>query len=148
MAVHRAAAAPRLNPRPGIRPSGPWLIPTAITVFVLGVAAYASRDGRVALLIVAADGCICCLAAYIVVWRLMPRYYEFLTDAAPAEIAALRAGGAHPMEAKKRLAGTIVTEYHGAEAADDAREYFESKFQRREFPQDAPVFRVAKPWTR
>jgi tyrosyl-tRNA synthetase len=75
--------------------------------------------------------------------RMMPRYIELLTDAAPAEIAALRGGDAHPMEAKKRLAGTIVAEYHGADAARDAREYFESKFQRREVPQDAPVYRVA-----
>ena len=47
------------------------------------------------------------------------------------------------MEAKKRLATTIVTEYHDADAAREAREYFESKFQRREVPQDIPVFRIA-----
>jgi len=74
--------------------------------------------------------------------RMMPRYYELLTDATPAEIAALSAGAVHPMEAKKRLAATIVTEYHGAPAAAEARAYFESKFQRREVPGDIPVFRV------
>jgi tyrosyl-tRNA synthetase len=38
---------------------------------------------------------------------------------------------------------TIVAEYHDRDAASDAREYFESKFQRREVPQDVPVFRIA-----
>ncbi len=74
--------------------------------------------------------------------RMMARYYELLTDAAPAEIAALSSGAAHPMEAKKRLATAIVTEYHDAPAAAEARAYFESKFQRREVPEDIPVFRV------
>jgi tyrosyl-tRNA synthetase len=74
--------------------------------------------------------------------RLMPRYYELLTEVAPAEIEALRSGAVHPMEAKKRLAAMIVTEYHDAAAADEARAYFESKFQRREVPRDIPVFRV------
>ncbi len=75
--------------------------------------------------------------------RMMPRYFELLTDAAPAELAAIRSGKAHPMESKKRLATTIVAEYHDSDAASDARDYFESKFQRREVPQDVPVFRIA-----
>jgi len=75
--------------------------------------------------------------------RMMPRYFELLTDAAPAEMEAIRSGKTHPMEAKKRLATAIVAEYHDAAAAKDARDYFESKFQRREVPQDVPVFRIA-----
>jgi tyrosyl-tRNA synthetase len=75
--------------------------------------------------------------------RMMPRYFELLTDVAPAELAAIRSGESHPMESKKRLATTIVAEYHDNDAAKDAREYFESKFQRREVPQDVPVFRIA-----
>jgi tyrosyl-tRNA synthetase len=75
--------------------------------------------------------------------RMMPRYFELLADVAPAELAAIRSGEAHPMESKKRLATTIVAEYHDDDAARDAREYFESKFQRREVPQDVPVFRIA-----
>ena len=76
--------------------------------------------------------------------RMMSRYFELLTDAAPTELAAIRSGKAHPMESKKRLATTIVAEYHDSDAAKDAREYFESKFQRREVPQDVPVFRIAE----
>ena len=75
--------------------------------------------------------------------RMMPRYFELLTDVAPADLAAIRSGNAHPMESKKRLATEIVAEYHDSDAASDAREYFESKFQRREVPQDVPVFRIA-----
>ncbi len=75
--------------------------------------------------------------------RMMPRYFELLTDVAPADLAAIRSGKAHPMESKKRLATEIVTEYYDRDAASDAREYFESKFQRREVPQDVPVFRIA-----
>ena len=76
--------------------------------------------------------------------QLMVRYYELLTKATPEEIAALKSGGLHPMEAKKRLARTIVAEYHGARAANRAEQYFESKFQRREIPASAQVYRIAE----
>ena len=76
--------------------------------------------------------------------KLMVRYYELLTKAAPEEIAAVKSGGLHPMEAKKRLARAIVAEYHGARAADRAEQYFESKFQRREIPASAQVYRIAE----
>jgi tyrosyl-tRNA synthetase len=76
--------------------------------------------------------------------QLMVRYYELLTKATPEEIAAVKSGGLHPMEAKKLLARTIVTEYHGARAADRAEQYFESKFQRREIPASAQVYRIAE----
>jgi tyrosyl-tRNA synthetase len=75
---------------------------------------------------------------------LMPRYFELLTEIGIDELAAIRAGSIHPMEAKKRLAMLIVEEYHGAAAAERARAYFESKFQRREVPRDAPVYRIAE----
>jgi tyrosyl-tRNA synthetase len=76
--------------------------------------------------------------------RLMVRYYELLTTATSEEIAAVKSGGLHPMEAKKRLARTLVTEYHGAPAATRAEEYFESKHQRREVPASAQVYRIAE----
>ena len=76
--------------------------------------------------------------------KLMVRYYELLTSATPEEIAAVKSGAMHPMEAKKRLARTIVTEYHGAPAATRAEEYFESKHQRREVPASAQVYRIAE----
>ena len=76
--------------------------------------------------------------------QLMVRYYQLLTSATPEEIAAMKSGGIHPMEAKKRLARAIVEEYHGAAAADRAEQYFESKFQRREVPASVPVYRIAE----
>jgi tyrosyl-tRNA synthetase len=74
---------------------------------------------------------------------LMVRYYELLTGVGDDEIARIRSGAIPPMEAKKRLAATIVDEYHGADGARAAREYFESKFQRREVPASTPVYRIA-----
>jgi tyrosyl-tRNA synthetase len=74
---------------------------------------------------------------------LMLRYYELLTDVDPGEIASIKSGAVHPMEAKKRLAEKIVEEYHGTDAAETAREYFETRFQRHEVPADVPVYRLA-----
>ncbi len=74
---------------------------------------------------------------------MMLRYYELLTDGAAEQIAAIKSHAIHPMEAKKRLAGMIVAEYHGAETARTARENFETRFQRREIPANIPVFRLA-----
>jgi len=73
---------------------------------------------------------------------LMHRYFELLTDVDAAELAGIKSGSIHPMEAKKRLAATIVEEYHDAAAALTARQYFETKFQRREIPKDVPVYRI------
>ncbi len=75
---------------------------------------------------------------------LMIKYYELLTDLAPAELARIRSGAIHPMEAKKRLASRIVSEYHDGPAAAGAQRYFESKHQRREVPDNAPVFRIER----
>jgi tyrosyl-tRNA synthetase len=75
---------------------------------------------------------------------LMVKYYELLTDLTPAELARIRAGAIHPMEAKKRLASRIVAEYYDAQAAGAAQRYFESKHQRREVPDNAPVFRIER----
>ncbi len=75
---------------------------------------------------------------------LMARYYQLLTEVTLEEIAGIKSGKVHPMEAKKRLASMLVEEYHGADAAKAARSYFESKFQRKEVPNNVPVFRIAE----
>jgi tyrosyl-tRNA synthetase len=74
--------------------------------------------------------------------KLMHRYFDLLTETDAGELAAVKSGAIHPMEAKKRLATTIVQEYHDAAAARTARQYFETKFQRREIPQGIPVYRI------
>lgn len=76
--------------------------------------------------------------------RLMLKYYELLTDTDAGSLAGIKSGAVHPMEAKKRLASLIVSEYHDAEAAARAQKYFETKFQRHQVPTDVPVFKLAQ----
>jgi tyrosyl-tRNA synthetase len=72
----------------------------------------------------------------------MWKYWLLLTDLGEAEIEAERrrvaAGAKHPMEVKKELAATIVTEFHSAEAAAEARDEFERVFSGGHLPQDIP----------
>lgn len=84
--------------------------------------------------------------------ELMWKYWLLLTDRTEAEIEALKAGVAtgqrHPMEVKKELAATIVTEFHGpSEAAAAARE-FEKVFSNRQRPTDIPEIELPSPGTR
>jgi len=65
---------------------------------------------------------------------LMVRYYELLTTEDLAKIKA-----AHPMQAKQQLARLLVARYHGEEAARQAHEGFQQKFQDREFPSEPDV---------
>jgi len=60
---------------------------------------------------------------------LMMRYYELLST---EELDSVKAQ--HPMEAKQRLASTIVTLYHGEHAAAEAQAEFSQRFREREFP--------------
>jgi tyrosyl-tRNA synthetase len=67
---------------------------------------------------------------------VMPNYYELLTSVpAPDYTSLVRE---QPMEAKKRLAGTIVEQYHDADAARAAREEWERIFSARRMPTDVP----------
>ncbi|GAC1309340.1 MAG: tyrosine--tRNA ligase [Vulcanimicrobiaceae bacterium] len=72
--------------------------------------------------------------------RMIARYAEMAAFRAPESLAALRAGLAdgslHPMSAKKDLAEEIVTRYHTASDARDARERFEATVQRGELPSE------------
>jgi tyrosyl-tRNA synthetase len=72
--------------------------------------------------------------------EMMFRYYELVTDRSMAEIKLLRdevaSGKCHPMEAKADLAIQIITDYHGAPAAQAAREEFNRVFRKGEVPED------------
>ena len=77
---------------------------------------------------------------------LMWRYWTLLTDLPAGEIARMRAeaaqGTLHPMEAKKRLARTIVADFHSQEAARSADEGWSRQFQGRDLSgvtEEAPV---------
>jgi tyrosyl-tRNA synthetase len=81
---------------------------------------------------------------------LMWRYYELLSDRNLSEIQANRSrvetGELHPMEVKKSLAEELVKRFHNAPAARAAREYFESRYQRKSLPADIKKqFTVSEP---
>jgi tyrosyl-tRNA synthetase len=67
--------------------------------------------------------------------ELMWRYWIFLTDLGQSEIDQMQAdvasGVLHPMEAKKRLARTIVAGFHSEEAGRKADEDWAMRFQQR-----------------
>lgn len=67
--------------------------------------------------------------------ELMPLYYELLTSENMDEIKAM-----HPMAAKKKLAGILVSRFHNDQAAKSALENFEKVFSKKELPADMPSF--------
>jgi tyrosyl-tRNA synthetase len=62
---------------------------------------------------------------------LMQRYGELLGTVSEEQLASIRAGDIHPMEAKKGLARELVGRFHGAAAAAEAERFFEERFQKR-----------------
>src|SRR5947208_1409549 len=78
--------------------------------------------------------------------EMMWRYYELLTDVQVTDIEKMKRE-AHPMQAKKDLAGRIVADFHSAEAATRAGEDW-AKLRHRELlaenlPKDIEEVRVA-----
>ncbi len=73
---------------------------------------------------------------------LMWKYWLLLTDRSEAEISAERrqvdVGAKHPMNVKKDLASSVVTEFHSAEEAAAARQEFERVFSGGHLPQEIP----------
>lgn len=76
-------------------------------------------------------------------------YFTLVTPLRPEEVEdierAMAAGSLRPMDAKKRLAEEITTVFHSAEAARDARAYFEATVQRKETPDEMPEHAVGGP---
>src|SRR5438105_1108160 len=72
---------------------------------------------------------------------LMWRYYELLTDLSLAEIAKIK--DEHPMQAKKELAGRIVSDFHSEAAAVSAAEDWAKQFQKDEVPEEIEHLRIA-----
>jgi tyrosyl-tRNA synthetase len=65
---------------------------------------------------------------------LMYRYYLLLTDKTVAEIDEIRK--MHPRQAKEELAKIIVSDFHGAEAAEAAADEFRKVFSKKQVPDD------------
>ncbi len=76
--------------------------------------------------------------------EMMWRYYELLTDVQVAEIDRMKRE-AHPMQAKKDLAGRIVKDFHSADAATKAAEDWARQFQKGEVPDVRELVSVSFP---
>jgi len=78
---------------------------------------------------------------------LMWKYYVFLTDLRQSEVDALQAevaaGRLHPMEAKKRLARSIVSDFHGEAASQAADENWARMFQQKEAAENLEEVAIA-----
>ncbi len=74
--------------------------------------------------------------------ELMMRYYMLVTDMSIEDQESLakrlESGEAHPRDAKMQLAHTIVSLYHGEEAAKEAQDEFVRVFQQHSLPTDIP----------
>jgi tyrosyl-tRNA synthetase len=72
----------------------------------------------------------------------MRSYFETLTDVQDEELdefdRAMAAGTLNPRDVKLRLAREIVTEFHNAEAAQEAEAAFIRQFSERKLPTDIP----------
>jgi tyrosyl-tRNA synthetase len=79
--------------------------------------------------------------------ELMWSYWLLLTDLRESEVDALKAavasGQLHPMEAKKRLARTIVGDFHSEAAAHTADENWARMFQQKETAEDLEEVHIA-----
>jgi tyrosyl-tRNA synthetase len=76
---------------------------------------------------------------------LLWSWYELLTDVPAGEIAERRRrieAGENPRDAKAELAGRIVRDYHGPEAAERAAEDFRRAFSRGEVPDEVESRRL------
>ena len=73
-------------------------------------------------------------------------FFEYLTDTPQAELAeisrAVSSGAENPMNLKKRLALDLTAQFHGADAAREAQEFFERTIQRGAQPDDIPTMAV------
>ena len=71
---------------------------------------------------------------------LMWRYYELLSDKDLDQIRTMRSqvesGALHPMNAKKSLAAELVGRFHDSTAVRSARDYFETRHQKKSLPAD------------
>jgi tyrosyl-tRNA synthetase len=74
---------------------------------------------------------------------LMYKYYELLTDVSAAQVetwkAGAQAGQVNPRDLKARLAQMIITDFWGAEKANEAAEEFDRIHKNKETPADLKV---------
>ncbi len=80
--------------------------------------------------------------------ELMFRYYELLSARSLEEIEQLKrgieAGAVHPKDVKAQLAYELVERYHGSEAAEKARQQFDTQFSKGQVPEDIPEYVIER----
>ncbi|SHM12117.1 tyrosyl-tRNA synthetase [Caldanaerovirga acetigignens] len=78
--------------------------------------------------------------------EIMLEYYKLATDLENHELEkiaeSLKEGRVNPRDLKMRLAREIVKLYHGSEAALKAEENFVRIFQKKDLPDEIPIFEV------
>lgn len=74
--------------------------------------------------------------------NLIVRYFELVTEYKPEQIKNIKedieVNNVNPMDYKKELARTIVSEFHGKKEASKAQDEFENVFSKGNLPQDIP----------
>ena len=74
-------------------------------------------------------------------------YFENLTDVPDDELETMRRAieeeSVNPMDLKKRLAKELVAQFHDAQAARAAEDYFQRTVQRKEVPEDVDTYQYA-----
>lgn len=80
--------------------------------------------------------------------ELICRYFELLTRVPMEEINRIKtdmaAGTMNPRDAKMRLAMELITMYHSAAEAEQARDKFLTVFSKRDLPDDIPELKVSE----
>jgi tyrosyl-tRNA synthetase len=77
---------------------------------------------------------------------LMMRYFALLRVPDGASLrSSIERGATHPMDAKKELARSLVERFWGAEAAQEALQQFERRYQQRLLPEEVPQFEWPAP---
>jgi tyrosyl-tRNA synthetase len=81
--------------------------------------------------------------------EMLDTYLTLVSTIADDELEAIRqqltAGTVNPRDIKMRLAGDIVRQFHGAEAARQAEAEFVRVFQRGKLPTDIPEYTLSEP---
>ncbi len=79
----------------------------------------------------------------------MMSYFEALTDVPQAELEEFQRkmaeGTLNPVVVKRRMAREIVSEFHNAQAAQEAEEAFLRQFSQRQLPADIREYTLSEP---
>ncbi|WKZ33602.1 MAG: tyrosine--tRNA ligase [Thermodesulfobacteriota bacterium] len=74
--------------------------------------------------------------------ELMMKYYELLSSAPAERVGEIRAGKAHPRDAKESLAKELTARYWGEAEAERAAVEFKALFSRKEIPEDIEAVEI------